>query len=62
MRRPRAGDDERQRPLHDNGENYERVNTSGDVFEEDRDTWTGLYDADGRKLHRPRETIGYKIR
>ena len=61
QRRPQSHD--RQRPLHDNGEEIqERVLHYADVTEAEKDTWTGLYDADGHKLHRPRETIGYKIR
>jgi hypothetical protein len=62
-RRPRADhEDERQRPYYGNGENFERVDTTRDVWESDEDTWTGLYDADGNKLYRERPRIGYRIR
>ncbi len=54
---------ERQRPLHDNGEEQqERDERRVEVVEQERSTWTGLYDADGMPLHRQREPIGYRIR
>lgn len=34
--------------------------TATEVFESDRDTFTGLYDQDGTPLHRMREPIGYQ--
>ena len=53
----------RQRPLHDNGDDEQEIVTpTATVHEQERETWTGLYDANGNKLHRPREPIGYRIR
>lgn len=32
------------------------------VEEVERDDWSGLYDANGNKLMRPRQAIGFRVR
>lgn len=40
---------------------YER-DTTKEVIEEEKNTFTGLYDAKGQPLHRSKERIGFKLK
>lgn len=38
------------------------MQSSFSVIEEDRDTFTGLFDHEGQEFHRVKEPIGFRIR
>jgi len=40
-------------------DDWSAAHTAQEYIEQEADTWTGLYDHNGHRLHRQREPIGY---
>ncbi len=47
------------RNRNDRGGNWPDHETTHEVIERERDTFTGVYNADGEPLHKPRKPIGF---